>query len=148
MRKYLISFLLLCVLALAFLPVPLFSNMDGVYNTWSGLIWCNNEDACYHEIGHKLDIDGCMASRSEYFRIMVNHQEKILSDLHIGPNVHAEFPQYIMLLGFESDPYAETYAAIFALSKGKKENVLPGFRDFYDWEQAQKIIVEFDFPPI
>ena len=107
-------------LALTFLPYSIAKpgfRVDGAYNTWSGLIWCRTEEACIHEIGHKLDdMAGWPSSSAEYKEA-------------VGPTVWNE---------------KETYAEIFRFYRGKEENMPAHLAKFYNWELADKLMEKYN----
>lgn len=129
MRKTSAFIALLCVILILSTPFPL-SGQSGVYNTFSGLYWCDDRSACIHEIGHKLDHQNDWISQSEGFSDAVK--------IFILSESKKEQPSRYLYNIFRMRDFtmAELYAQIFALSDGKQENMPEVFRKFYDWKKA------------
>ena len=116
MRKPLLIICFIFVLLFSFLPIPL-NGEDGIYNTFSGFIWCSQPNACIHEAGHKIDHSGGWVSSSpEYQRTIEEMGLSILDD-----------PR-------------ENYAALFAFAQGKKENMPEQLHKFYDFELSERLL--------
>lgn len=136
-------FLVICVIC-AVIPMPI-PGKEGTYNKISGLIWCENERACVHEIGHKLDDEAGWISHSKEFSLTVSAfvwlelSEKdtphpYVYKIMIFPGVFRNTPSFF------TDDNAELYASLFEWSRGVSENMPELLRPFYDWERAQELI--------
>lgn len=133
------------VLVFLFLVIPFpMPGMEGSYNKVSGLIWCKNDRACIHEVGHKLDDEGDWISHNLDFSLAV--EVFIWYELSHNPTPHP-FVYKIMAhsgifewQGWFTDPQAELYASLFEWSGGVSENMPEALRPFYDWERAQELI--------
>lgn len=135
MKIFIVSIII--IMALAFLPIPL-PGWTGVYNSWSGLIWCNDHNSCLHEIGHKLDQSGGWVSHDIDFEITV-HRFMITEIARGNPGDFAMKSAYYPIeLGRE-----ELYADIFLYSEGNEMNIPSEFRQFYDWELAKILIKKY-----
>ena len=140
------KFLLFATLVLfVVLPIPPLGKR-GAYNTISEMIWCNNQSACIHEVGHKLDDEADWISHSNEFSLAVSAfvWHEIAEHEITHPYVYKimKFPGIFSYAPPWTDPNAELYASIFQWSEGKKENMPEIFRRFYDWERAQELIDE------
>ena len=144
MKKiYFISFLLFIVFNIFPIPSP---NLDGKYNTFTGMIWCNNKIACYHEIGHKLDHENKWISRSYEFSLAVRAYLILeMQEQHPSQLVYEimRVPGLFEWNGYFSNPQAEVYATIFEFSNGNIEKMPERFREFYDWERAEELIEKY-----
>lgn len=133
MRKYSGILSVLCILFIFMTPFPL-SGQNGVYNTFSGLYWCENRSACIHEIGHKLDQrSGWISKRTEFsdaVKVFILAESK------------KDSPDPLLYRLFESPDFSisEIYAEIFRYSNGKRENMPESFRKFYDWKEAERLM--------
>lgn len=141
--KIKLSLLLVVIIFVAIVPIPL-PQYDGMYNSISGLLWCRNERACTHEIGHKLDDEGRWVSHTEEFSLAV--EAFLWIELAHNETPHP-FVYKIMAhsgvfewQGWFVDPQAELYASLFEWSGGVSENMPELLRPFYDWERAQELI--------
>lgn len=126
MRYAVLLVALLSLSAVAFLPLPLPGTI-GMYNSWSGLIWCTSELTCMHEVGHKLDdMSGWVSSTPEFqAKIRKYEFDSLLPD---DPLMNKQ---------------AELYAMLFSISHGDPERVMAEFRPFYNWILAQQLIQEY-----
>ena len=109
--------LLLCLLLL---PIPY--GYAGMYNTWSGLIYCQPE-ACAHEVGHKLDDMSGWVSRTDEFQYAISDMAEMGLALQ--------------------DNSQEDYAWIFELAHGQRENMPEQLQEFYDWELAEQLLEKY-----
>jgi hypothetical protein len=133
MKIYSAFVVILCLIAMALLPFPL-KGQGGVYNTYSGLYWCERYDYCLHEIGHKLDQGSGWKSQTQDFRdairIFIGVESRLPNPSPFLRRIF-EYPNFTMI---------ELYAQIFALSDGKRENMPEIFRPFYDWQLAEQYL--------
>jgi hypothetical protein len=68
--KRVLPYVLLCVifLGIIYLMVPWpRSWAAGLYDPYSGWIWCTTQTTCIHEVGHKLDDEAGWISQSKEF---------------------------------------------------------------------------------
>lgn len=133
MRKVSGSIILICIIGILMTPFPL-SDQDGVYNTFSGLYWCNSRSACIHEIGHKLDQEAGWVSQTQKFRNSL--------EIFIRVEAHMPRPDPLMhkIFTFQNFTALEIYAEIFRYSNGNSQNMPESFRKFYDWDRAKILI--------
>lgn len=114
-----------------FLPIPLpllgYAGYTGMYNTVSGLIWCTSEKSCIHEVAHKLDDEGGWISETPEFERDV--------ELLLGSDLER---------GFMNKHIHEIYANLFAMAKGKEENMPELLRPYYDWERAAELMKKYE----
>jgi len=124
--------LVLIIIPLFFLPIPSSPDHTGIYNTWSGLIWCSHEMACIHEVGHKLDdLAGWVSKSPEY-------QEAVTA---LGYEYFTENNPHGRDISFSN--HTEAYAEIFTLSFGQEQNMHPSLRQFYDWDRASQLLEKY-----
>lgn len=123
----------------ALLPLPM-PGQNGAYNTLSGMLWCEEEINCYHEIAHKLDhTAGWVSGGDDFYNAL---QIYLFSELRLSEPEELA----IALLRYAIQPQpkyeffrqenAEIYALIFEHAQGRRENMPPIFWEFYDWELA------------
>lgn len=141
-RHWPVAFVLICALALALVPFPR-ADRNGLYNTFSGWMWCRTESACLHEIGHRLDQEAGWISHSKEFGdaaktyVLVEFAGRSPSKL---AQAIISQPGMFNWNSYFDDPPAEIYATVFAMSCGGQESMPEVFRSFYDWERAEALI--------
>lgn len=145
-----LAFVFVLIVAIAALPLPLRGEL-GIYNSLSHSYWCSNHIACVHEIGHKLDQEGGWISHSKEFGFAI--QVYVQSEYSLAgrlPGHPSQLAQTLMIMpgiyswnGYFSDNQSELYATLFRYADGKKENMPPSFRKFYDWSLAEKWVQEY-----
>lgn len=146
MKKIIFISVAMIVFILLLVPVPL-QNDDGLFNTFTGLIWCDNRTACLHEIGHGLDKEAGWISHSEKFEDAV--LVYILVELRRQNTIHLSerivlAPGLLAGAGYMNDTQSEVYARIFEFSGGREENMPESLREFYDWKRAKMLIAKFE----
>ena len=120
MIKYSMKRILIIAVLFTFLPIRTNPKHHGLYNTFSGLIWCERYTDCVHEVGHKVDDEGGWISGTDEYR---NTTEE---------------------MGLDLWNEKETYAEIFELAQGKRELMPEQLQGFYDWELADKLLKEYE----
>lgn len=120
-------------------PIPP-AGIHGRYNKISHLAYCDNRDACLHEIGHRLDQAAGYPSQTKEFGDAIN--------VHVAVALHAAHPDtFSMQILCELTGYTDTfpikselYANLFMTVGGKAENMPPDLRPFYDWQLADRLM--------
>lgn len=143
MRKKLVVLLTIGFVAALLLPIPS-QHAKGVYNRYSGLIWCSDRSSCLHEIGHKLDQKAGYPSKDGVFglalRMYLNDELKKpqASEIALGIfNFPGAFSYAEGSNRYTSWTTGEIYASMFAWADGKEENMPEQFRHFYNWSLGE-----------
>ena len=150
MHKFILiclSVLMLALLTYILLPIPR-PGGEGVYNTISRQLWCNNESVCYHEVAHKMDQNHGWISGSEDF--VFSLKVYLFSELRKDSpdNIAVAIMGYTFMPdGGMRDANSEAYAIIFQHSVGLKENMPEVFVEYYDWEMAEEYIEKYVLSP-
>lgn len=133
MKKLSALISLMCVVGLLVIPLPL-TGTKGIYNSWSGLYWCETPSTCIHEIGHRLDQEAGWVSSTEKFRTAMK--------IYIMVESRVPDTSRLFYFIFDDEDFSapEIYADIFQWSGGKRENTPEIFREFYDWERAKELL--------
>jgi len=134
----LVALSIFVILAYIFLPVPQYG-WSGSYNSWSGIIWCNDNYACYHEIGHKLDHDNGWISQKGEFEIAV----KTLMITGFTNGNPSDMAMMIAVYPIDSNLY-ELYADIYTACRGNKNNMDISLQRFYDFEKGNIYIDKYN----
>lgn len=95
-----------------------------MYNKLSGWYVCQNEEACWHEIAHKIDDEANWISHSEDFYTTVKS---------LSPSVER---------GFLNKNIEEIYATLLERSRGDSDAMPEQFRRFYDFDRAHELMQE------
>ncbi|RPJ29154.1 MAG: hypothetical protein EHM33_01930 [Chloroflexi bacterium] len=146
MKKFvIITALTILVLLLA---VPVSMGGDSFYAKGSGVLYCESDTLCLHEIGHMMDDDLGYPSRSDEFSTAVllymynsiKYSPELLpepftSAILAQPGMIAYSKDYT-LLGVErfSSPQEELYANLYLLADGNIDIMPEIFRSFYSRE--------------
>lgn len=111
-------------LLLLLTPIPS-RGADGIYNTWSGLIWCRTDAACVHEKGHRLDDSKGWISNSTGFEAAIKAQ--IISD-----PAGATSQMIVTKLANYDNPRQEIYATLYQQANGDVNKIPFFFQQFYE----------------
>lgn len=127
---------LLLILALVLAPIPAIKQ-NGAYNSFSGAFFCRTHSACLHEIGHALDQQAGWISDTEKFRQAV--------EVYIISNQDELTIKIIdKLLTTKQNAHRELYASLFDWAGGSSENMPAGLREFYNWQEAGRLVSNLD----
>lgn len=150
MKKLLVGSVILIIVFLAawlLLPLTVVNTNSGSFNTITGLISCEDEASCIHEIGHKLDRDSDWQSQTPEFSAAV--KTFILVELSKTPpdpmaqNIILKTGIFDDKVSYPTSPLKEVYAYLFEWAGGEVENMPAVFRPFYDWVLAEKYIAQY-----
>lgn len=131
----LVIFLVIAFIA-ALLPIPR-TGQHGAYNSFSGLFWCDTRSACLHEIGHAIDQQAGWISDSGSFR-------KAVEVYVLAGQDGISIRMVDKLLTTRQIPSRELYASLFDWAGGKTENMPECFRQFYNWQEGERLIFMLD----
>lgn len=138
MKKALFAVVLIVLLFL--LPIPV-KGQQGAYNLTSRLAFCNTHGACLHEIAHALDQQAGWVSQSTEFKTAL----QMYLFLELRKPVLQQSPADVLELTYRSNDQMryikmELYAYFFEHAQGSAKNMPEGFKPFYDWQSASRLI--------
>jgi len=135
-------------LGIIYMTIPFtFPGQEGAYNPISKMIVCKNETACLHEVGHKIDQKSGWPSHSyEFYQALYQYLRS-----EMKKEAPSSLSDYLLKRTIMNKPWfeifvndsEEAYAIIFSDSKGQYENMVPIFREFYNWDLAAQCIEKY-----
>lgn len=133
------------VAAYATLPLPR-PGVKGYYFGF-GLIWCTDHKSCLHEVGHMLDDRAGWVSRSKQYIGAVELYEMVQALR--SPDPQTAWKTFTVFF-YQNRPdgpdrrlLMELYATMFAEAGGKPQNMDESFRNFYNWQLADKLASQY-----
>lgn len=135
---------LVALVALAYSALPFPRPGDSGYYTWAGYIWCTDHASCVHEVGHMLDDRAGWVSQSAAFRNEI--ATYFMVSFMPSPEAPAEFNVFTQLANpnaLSSSELKEFYANLLEDADGDPAEMAPGFRSYYNWSLAARLIREY-----
>lgn len=138
MKNIVYLYAAILVSAWLLLPIPKIGE-HGATNIITGLSWCDEDWACRHEIGHKLDRRAGWISQSPEF------SDAVMMYVLSHARVDEELPVYILAMTYspkdgQEPTKAELYAFIYEYSNGDPLRLPVGLRPFFDWDYGRELM--------
>ena len=136
-------FVLMLLIILLFILYVTYHNADGVYFSNTNFIYCKNEYACFHEIGHLLDYKKNNISLTTEFDEAINEYfYRMVFEIYYDNATIFDIKTYGELqILYERNNYnhglsvfvanSEIYATIYAKYNGVTDDMPIEFQRFY-----------------
>jgi hypothetical protein len=142
-KTLLIGFIFVCLFFYFYAIKPL-QGLDGFILNDFNLIYCKNEVACWHEVGHFVDsFRGYVSYKPEFTTAITDYNKRMLILIYqdLASEINTEIFATIKwiynmpiskskgILGFS--PSAEIYAEIYRITRSDLDKIPLEFKEFY-----------------